>query len=92
MSPLGDFGTAMSESFTRAVERRGGDVVGFRNYEEGRPDYKTEFNLMRDVRFNQENRRRNIAKGLSDLNTVNPRDRKLYLADSTVEIPGLFIT
>ena len=91
MSPLGDFGTAMSETFTRAVERRGGDVVAFRNYEEGRPDYKTEFNLLRDVRFNQENRRRNIAKGLSDLNTVNPRDRKVYLADSNSNFPGLFI-
>ena len=44
MSPLGDFGTSMSENFTRAVERRGGEVVAFRNYEEGRPDYKTEFN------------------------------------------------
>ena len=91
MSPLGEFGTAMSESFTKAVERRGGAVVGFRNYEEGRPDYKTEFNLLRDVRFSQVNRRRNIAKGLSDLNTVNPRDRKLYLADSTSDFPGLFI-
>jgi len=91
MSPLGDFGSTMSEDFTRAVERRGGSVVAFRNYEEGRPDYKTEFNLLRDVRFNQENRRRNIARGADDLNSVNPRDRKAYLADSTVEIPGLFI-
>ncbi len=91
MSPLGDFGSTMSEDFTRAVERRGGSVVAFRNYEEGRPDYKTEFNLLRDVRFNQENRRRNIARGADDLNAVNPRDRKAYLADSTVEIPGLFI-
>jgi ABC-type branched-subunit amino acid transport system substrate-binding protein len=91
MSPLGDFGSSMSENFTRAVERRGGSVVAFRNYEEGRPDYKTEFNLLRDVRFNQENRRRNIARGADDLDAVNPRDRKVYLADSTVEIPGLFI-
>ena len=28
---------------------------------------------------------------MNDLNSVNPRDRKLYLADSTVEFPGLFI-
>ena len=91
MSPLGDFGSSMSENFTQAVERRGGAVVAFRNYEEGRPDYKTEFNLLRDVRFNQENRRRNIARGVDDLNSINQRDRKAYLADSTVEIPGLFI-
>ena len=91
MSPLGDFGTSMSENFTRAVERRGGEVVAFRNYEEGRPDYKTEFNMMRDVRFTQENRRRNIAKGLNDLNTLNPRDRRAYLSDADAEFPGLFI-
>ena len=91
MSPLGDFGTAMSETFTRAVERRGGSIIAFRNYEEGRPDYKTEFNLLRDVRFNQENRRRNIAKGVTDPNVLNQRDRKAYLSDADAEFPGLFI-
>ena len=91
MSPLGDFGTAMSETFTRAVERRGGSIIAFRNYEEGRPDYKTEFNLLRDVRFNQENRRRNIANGVTDPNVLNQRDRKAYLSDADAEFPGLFI-
>ena len=91
MSPLGDFGTSMSENFTRAVERRGGEVVAFRNYEEGRPDYKTEFNMMRDVRFYQENRRRNIAKGVSDIGALSQKDRKAYLSDADAVFPGLFI-
>ena len=91
LSPLGDYGSAMSQSFTRAVERRGGNVVAFRNYEEGRPDYATEFKLLRDVRFKQENRRRNIARGAADIDAVNPNERRRYLADSTMKIPGVFI-
>ena len=90
-SPLGDYGSAMTTSFTRAVERRGGKIVAFRNYEEGRPDYKTEFDLLRDVRFKQDNRRRNIARGASDLDAVSPKERKFYMNDSTFNIPGIFI-
>ena len=91
LSPLGDYGSAMTTSFTRAVERRGGKIVAFRNYEEGRPDYKTEFDLLRDVRFKQDNRRRNIARGASDLDAVSPKERKFYMNDSTFNIPGIFI-
>ena len=91
LSPLGDYGSSMSASFTRGVERRGGKIVAFRNYEEGRPDYKTEFDLLRDVRFKQDNRRRNIARGASDLDAVSPKERRFYMSDSTFHIPGIFI-
>lgn len=91
LSPLGDYGSSMSQSFTRAVERRGGSVVAFRNYQEGQPDYATEFKLLRDVRYKQENRRRNIAKGAADLDAVNANERRRYLSDSTMTIPGVFI-
>lgn len=91
LSPLGDYGSAMSQSFITAVERRGGSIVAFRNYEEGRPDYKTEFDLIRDVRFKQENRRRNIARGAENLDAVNAKDRRFYMQDSTFRIPGIFV-
>lgn len=91
LSPLGDYGSAMSQSFTTAVERRGGSVVAFRNYEEGRPDYQTEFDLIRDVRFKQENRRKNIARGAENLDAVNAKERKFFMQDSTIHIPGIFI-
>ena len=91
LSPIGDYGSSMAQSFTRAVERRGGKISAFRNYIEGRPDYSTEFKLLRDVRFKQENRRRKIARGASDLDAVGARERRDYLADSTMEIPGIFI-
>ncbi len=91
LSPLGGYGASMSQSFTQAVERRGGSVVAFRNYEEGRPDYKTEFSLLRDVRFKQLNRRQNIARGAADLDAVNAKERRAYMQDSTFNIPGIFI-
>lgn len=91
LSPLGGYGASMSQSFTQAVERRGGSVVAFRNYEEGRPDYKTEFSLLRDVRFKQLNRRQNIARGVADLDAVNAKERRFYMQDSTFNIPGIFI-
>lgn len=91
LSPLGDYGASMSQSFTQATERRGGNIVAFRNYEEGRPDYKTELDLLRDVRFKQENRRRNIARGASDLDAVGAKERRSYMQDSTFHIPGIFI-
>lgn len=88
MSPLGDYGASMSRSFTQAVERRGGDVVAFRNYEEGHPDYKTEFEMLRDVRFKQLNRRLNMKRGASDLNAPNAKFNK---KESDVDFPGLLI-
>ena len=91
LSPLGGYGASMSQSFTTAVERRGASVVAFRNYEEGRPDYKTEFSLLRDVRFKQLNRRQNIARGANDLDAVNAKERRFYMQDSTFNIPGIFI-
>ena len=91
LSPLGGYGASMSQSFTSAIERRGASIVAFRNYEEGRPDYKTEFSLLRDVRFKQLNRRENIARGASDLDAVNAKERRAYMQDSTFNIPGIFI-
>lgn len=91
LSPLGGYGASMSQSFTQAVERRGASIIAFRNYEEGRPDYKTEFSLLRDVRFKQLNRRQNIARGASDLDAVNAKERRAYMQDSTFNIPGIFI-
>lgn len=91
LSPLGDYGSAMSQSFITAVERRGGTIVAFRNYEEGRPDYKTEFDLIRDVRFKQENRRKNIGRGAENLDAVNAKERRFYMQDSTFHIPGIFV-
>jgi len=43
------------------------------------------------VRFKQLNRRQNIARGASDLDAVNAKERRFYMQDSTFNIPGIFI-
>ena len=91
MSPVGDYGNAMAQSFIRAVESRGGLILAHQEFEEGRPDYKTEFDLLRNVRFKQENRKRNIAKGLENLDAMNGRERKSSMSDSVLNFPGIFI-
>ncbi len=91
VSPLGDYGNSMTNSFTRTVESRGGKVIALQNYAEGRNDYKTEFDLMRSIRFSQENRKKNIALGAENLNAVNSRERKAYLQDSVARFPAIFM-
>lgn len=91
MSPLGDYGNAMSQSFTQAVESRGGKVIAFQNYVEGRPDYKSEFDLMRANRYKQLNRKKNIARGADDIDAVNSKDRKDFMKDSTAKFPAIFL-
>lgn len=91
MNPLGDYGNAMTASFTQAVENRGGKIIAFQNYLEGRPDYKTEFDLLRSVRYKQENRKKNIAYGAKDLDAINAKNRRAYLQDSVAKYPAIFM-
>ena len=91
LSPVGDFGTAMTQSFERAVERRGGAVVVIQEFEEGQPDYTTEFRKLRATRFKQILHKRNIARGAKDLDAIGGKERKAFLQDSVFSIPGVFI-
>lgn len=91
MNPLGDYGNAMTASFTQAVENRGGKIIAYQNYLEGRPDYKTEFDLLRSVRYKQVNRKKNIAYGSDNLDAVNAKDRKAYMQDSVAKYPAIFM-
>ena len=91
LSPVGDFGSAMTQSFTRAGGSRGGVSVATQEFEEGRPDYTTEFRKLRAVRFPQILRKRNIARGAKDLDAISAKDKKSYLQDSVFAIPGIFI-
>ena len=91
LSPIGDFGTAMTQSFKRAVESRGATVVAVQEFEEGHPDYTTEFRKLRAVRFNQLLHRKNIARGAKDIDAISAKDKRSFLQDSVFKIPGIFI-
>ena len=91
LSPLTDYGRIMSDEFSRTVESRGGQVLALQYYAEGQPDYRTEFNRLRVRKFNLDNRRRNIAKGMEAIDAVDAKERKEYLADSALSFDAVFI-
>jgi len=89
LSPLGDYGTVMSDEFQRVIERKGGMILAIQNYAEGLPDYKNEFKLLRDRKLTLDARRKNIGQGKGDVSTLFKRDS--WLEDSTLTFPALFI-
>ena len=91
LSPVGDFGTAMTQSFTRAVESRGGVILATQEFEEGRPDYTTEFRKLRAERFNQVLHKMNIARGVKNLDAIGAKEKRSFMQDSVFKIPGIFI-
>ena len=91
LSPVGDFGTAMTQSFTHAVESRGGVILATQEFEEGRPDYTTEFRKLRAERFNQILHKMNIARGVKNLDAIPAKDKRSFMQDSVFKIPGIFI-
>jgi len=91
LTPVSDYGRVMTQVFTKAVEAGGGQVLAVQQYQEGAADYKTEFNRVRARKLSLDNRRRNIAKGLEDPSSFNPRDRKEYMEDSLISFDAIFV-
>jgi ABC-type branched-subunit amino acid transport system substrate-binding protein len=91
LSPIGDFGAAMTQSFKKAAESRGASIVAVQEFEEGHPDYTTEFRKLRAIRFDQLLHKKNIARGAKDLNAINAKEKRSFLQDSVFAIPGIFI-
>lgn len=91
LSPIGNFGTAMAQSFEKAVRNRGGIILATQEFEEGRPDYTTEFRKLRTERFNQLLHKKNIARGAKDLDAISAKDKRSFMQDSVFNIPGIFI-
>ena len=91
LSPIGDFGTAMTQSFSRAVESRGGVILATQEFEEGRPDYTTEFRKLRAERFDQILHKMNIARGAKNLDAMGAKEKRSFMKDSVFKVPGIFI-
>lgn len=91
LSPIGDFGTAMTQSFSRAVESRGGVILATQEFEEGRPDYTTEFRKLRAERFDQILHKMNIARGAKNLDAMGSKEKRSFMKDSVFKVPGIFI-
>lgn len=91
MAPNTDYGTIMTQEFSRRVENRGGRILATQTFEEGRPDYKAEFNKLRDRKFNLDIKRRNMEKGNENLTAISAKERKMWQEENVVVFPGLFM-
>lgn len=91
LAPLTEYGRIMAEEFSRTVESAGGSVQALQYYEEGSPDYKTEFNIIRDRRWNIQNRRHNMIRGIRNIDQEEKKFRARWLEDSTAVFDAIFI-
>lgn len=91
MAPNNDYGSSMTQEFSRMVENRGGRILAVQTFVEGRPDYKTEFSMLRDRKFNLDTKRRNMARGSDNLQAISGKEKKAWMEDSIVTYPGLFM-
>lgn len=87
LDPIGGYSTGYIESFSQAVERLGGSMIGVKEYKEGK-SAGTELNMMKDSRASQLARRENIAKGAKDPSNVDAQQKR---ALTSIDIPGMFI-
>lgn len=90
-SPLSEYGRIMSEEFTRTVEAGGGQVYAQQSYQEGAPDFQTEFSRVRVRKLNLDNRRRNMNKAHEALDIFPGKERKEYMEDSLITFDAIFI-
>lgn len=90
-SPLSEYGRIMSEEFTREVEAGGGHVYAQQSYQEGAPDFQTEFSRVRLRKMNLDNRRRNLNKANENLDNWPGKERKEYFEDSLITFDAIFI-
>ncbi|MBN1982482.1 MAG: penicillin-binding protein activator, partial [Chitinivibrionales bacterium] len=89
LAPLSDYGRIFSASFKNEVTKLGGLILDEEYFEEGTNDFKLQFENMRkkltDLRWEKL-----AAEGASDKYS-SPRYKDNFLADSTIEVGGLFI-
>ena len=88
LSPYSQYGEVMSNEF---AESMGASVVAYQQYEEGNADFNTEFKLLRTRKFEIDNRRRNMQRGIAKVNSIIPKERAQWMADSVISFDGVFI-
>ena len=88
LAPNNEYGTVMTQEFSRLVENRGGRILAVQTFVEGRPDYKVELNKLRDRKLNLDLKRRGMARSDGSLSS---KEKRALAEDSLVAYPGLFI-
>ncbi len=90
MTPDTDYGRIMAENFKLMVEKYGGTVLFEEFYEEGNPDYRANYDVLRLKKYNLDMERSYIA-GEKDSADYEEGDHQQFLQDSTINFDALFI-
>jgi ABC-type branched-subunit amino acid transport system substrate-binding protein len=92
LTPLSDYGRLLSESFKEEVERAGMKIVAEEFFDEGANDFRKQFLSLRQKLFALKQARDSLV-AVQDGGEYHRRRRadSLCLADSALEIGGLFI-
>jgi len=92
LSPLSSYGMTLSKEFREEVRKQGGKIVAEEFFDEGANDFRQQFENLRK-RLAEEKQQELVTRhGLGYLNTARGRTfMNRYLADSTIEVGGLFV-
>ncbi len=95
ISPISEYGKILTDNFKDEATRRGGEVLAIEHFDDGTNDFRIQFESLRKklaerkwAQFALEGRAEfsKEAKG-----TRAARAKAAYLADSTIDIGGIFI-
>lgn len=92
LTPLTEYGSILSDNFREEVMRLGGEITAQEHFDEGANDYRIQFESLRS-KLAERKWEQMALEGRPEYGE-NARDRRSkdrYLADSTIEIGGLFI-
>ncbi len=92
IAPISEYGRILSNSFKEEVAKLGGQVLVEEHFDEGTNDFRIQFESLR-----KKLAERNWAKMPPEArkmygdNAIGRKRRESYLADTTIEIGGIFI-
>ena len=90
LAPSSDYGQALSRHFVDQVKAAGGTVVAQITYPEGTNDFKLQFDTLRTILVRRYFENMSLEKSDYQIRK-NAKNEASYLADSTLQLGGLFI-
>jgi branched-chain amino acid transport system substrate-binding protein len=94
ISPLSDYGRILSENFKKEVKKNRGQIIAEEFFDEGTKDFRQQFIDLRKKLMERVHEKRALEEGIDYEATQSRRRRRadsLYIADSVMEIGGLFL-
>lgn len=92
LTPLTEYGKTLSTTFKEEVARLGGEIVAEEYFDEGTHDFRNQFESLRKILAERHWEELAVDGQIKfGENAKDKRRKESYLADSTMDISGLFI-